>query len=311
MKSKILISILAIAFVSGCISEIPGLEGGVSLGGGAGLEITSFTAEPSPVYSGSTVRIMMETANQGGTTVADGDSLVYLTGSNFAAWKITGTTNDVKYDHFGKPMKAEDVVRGIPADTKRFSWSGTAPSVIAGQVSPATFIGRIYHKYITSANGNVWVYNETEAEAARTAGRTIYTPSFTYTKGPVGLTISVSPNPIILYSNENTFTMNIKISNLATGTIYRPDAVTYGPAGSENVALTADDLNNVTVQVAGTGLTIGDECKGAQQLVGKDLTLFCTVTVGSVPTFKSYSLNVNVSYGYYTERTLSVTVQGK
>lgn len=307
MNSKILISILAIALVSGCISEIPGLPAGGALGGGAGLEITSFTAEPTTVFSGSSVRLIMETTNQGGTTVPNSDSLVYLTGSNVDVWGLAGN-----YFHFEKDMKAEDVVRGIPADTKRFSWTLTAPSITAGQTRSDTFIGRIYHEYKTSANGNVWVYSETEAEAARTGGRSLYTPSFTYTKGPVGLTVSITPTPVILYGTENSFSMNIKINNLATGTIYHPNAVTYA-SGSEDVALAAAELNNVTVTVSGTGLTVGNDCIGDKELVaGRETTLVCDVTVDTVPaTFKSYAVDITVSYGYYTERTASVTIQGK
>ena len=56
-------------------------------------------------------------------------------------------------------------------------------------------------------------------------------------------------------------------------------------------------------------------CSGPQELVaGRETTLVCDVGIktGSTPeTFKSYPLNVTVSYGYYTEKTASVTVQGR
>lgn len=310
MNFKILIPILAIVLVSGC--TIPGLEN-LSVGqtagtAGNGLEITSFTADPSTVFSGSSVRLIMEVENQGGTTVENDKDMVYLTGSNFDSWG--GTT----YTHFDKTMKSSDVVRDIPADTKRFSWSVRAPTLTAGQTRTDTFIGRVYHDYQTSANGNVWVYSESEAEAARTSGRPLYTPSFTYTKGPVGLSVSVSPTPVILYSGEATFTLYIKLSNLATGTIYHTGSVTYA-TGSESVKIdpSQDQLNWVNVAVTGSDLTLGDGCTGDQELVaGKEATLVCEVTVNSAPdTFKSYALDVTVSYGYFTERTVSVTVQGK
>jgi hypothetical protein len=210
-------------------------------------------------------------------------------------------------------MKSEDVVRGVPADTKRFSWSLTAPSLTAGQTRQDTFIGRIYHKYSTSANGNIWVYTETEADAARTAGRALYNPSFTYTKGPVGLSVSVSPEPVVLYGNELTFTLYIKLSNLASGTIYHPDAA--GVNYENSVSLTSNDLNFVEVEIptiSGVS-TIGTDCTGKKELVaGRETTLVCDVTLSSQPqTFQSYPFNVNVRYGYYTERTATVTVQGR
>lgn len=302
---KSLFPILAVLMVCGC--SMAGISGGPVLGGGNGLEIMSFTAEPSPVFSGSTVRLIMEVENRGGTNVVNGQSLLYLTGSNFDAWGGT------PYNLFGKEMKAEDVVRGVPADIKRFSWSLTAPSVPAGQTRQDTFIGRVYHEYRSSALGNIWVYTDTEAEASRTAGRQLYTPSFTYTKGPVGVQVRVSPDPIILYGTERTFTLFIKLNNLGTGTIFAPAIPNFYTRA--NVGLEPHQLNNVTVHVSASPLKVGDECKGSQELVaGRETTLVCDVTIPTddVPeTFKSFSLNVDVLYGYYTEQTTSVMVQGK
>lgn len=289
-----------------CACTVPGIpEVGPSLGG-LGLEITSFSAEPSPVFSGGTVRLVMETGNLGGTTVNVNQSLVYLTGSNFDAWG--GET----YHNFSKDMKAEDIVRGIPADTQRFSWPLTAPSLSAGQTRTDTFIGRIYHEYSTNALGNVWVYSESEADAARTAGRALYPSSFTYTKGPVGISVKVMPDPIILYGSEKSFTLYITLNNLASGTIYTSGAVSYYIA--PNVALDSDELNKVYVDVIPpTGVSIGPGCESWQDLIeGRETVLVCDVTLPSAPTtFESYALDVVVKYGYYTERTTTVTIQGR
>jgi len=315
MNSKFYaLSILAIVSISLCtIPGIPGVTPGIGGGGGAGLEITSFTAEPSTVFSGNTVRIIMEVENKGGTSVSNSEDLVWLTGSNFDAWSTTSPI----YEHFDRNMTAEDVVRGIPAGIKRFTWSLTAPSsgITAGQTRTDMFIARVYHEYETSALGNIWIYTETEAEAAKAAGRQMYKSSFTYTTGPVGVQISVLPDPVVLYGTENSFTVTIKVSNLATGTIYSPNAVTY-TEGSEDVSLTTTEINRVDVDVdAHADLSGYTDCEGTDQelVAGRDLTLICEVTVDTtnLATFKSYSFNVKVSYGYYTEKTASVTVQGR
>ena len=313
MKGKILVSLLAIALISGCSGiSIPGVDLTPGTGiGGNGLEITSFSAEPTSAFSNSTVRVMMEVENKGGTTVPDGGSLIYLTGASFSEWN---DGDSAIYKTIDKEMKAADVIRGVPASTYRLpSTTLTAPSLDAGQTNNYILIGRLYSDYQTNANGNIWVYSETEAEAARAAGRSLYTPSFTYTKGPVGLSVTVSPTPIILYEGENRFTAYIKISNLASGTIYAPDTIDY--SGS-NVALSMDNINRVDVDVIpGTGLSIPDPdgCEGTDQelVAGKDLTMVCDVSVSGVATFQSFSFDVSVTYGYYTERTASVTVQGK
>jgi len=313
---------LAITLVSGCV--IPGLEwpfggeGGPTPGvAGLGLEMTSFTAEPSTVFSRSTVRVIMETQNMGGTSVPDSESLVYLTGSNLDLTDTSGLSwnnpNETQFKHFGKEMRAEDVVRGIPADEKRFTWTLTAPNLTAGQTRTDSFMGRVYHDYKTSANGNVWIYTEAESEAARTAGRAINKASFTYTKGPVGVTVRVTPDPVILYEGTNEFTLYITVKNLATGTIYKKDAVTY--TEPEDISLISDELNRVDVSLSThTDLTVGTGCTGEQELVaGRETTLVCDVDVasGSVDTFKSFVMSITVEYGYFTEKTATVTVQGR
>ncbi|MFH0929562.1 MAG: hypothetical protein V1818_04410 [Candidatus Aenigmatarchaeota archaeon] len=311
MKSKILLSVLSVLLVAGCVDIDMGNLGGSSLTGGSGLEIISFTAEPTSIFSGSSVRLVMEIENRGGTTVADGGSKIYVTGSNFVDW--FGSVAD--FETLDKEMRAEDVVRGVPPSTYRYSETLTAPDLDPGQTRNDIFIARVYHDYSTSANGNVWVYSESEADAARAAGRQLYTPSFTYTKGPVGLSISVSPTPLIVYEGSNTFTVFIKINNLASGTIYSPGAIPYG-SDSSDVTLTMEEINRVDVSIdVGSGLTLDSECQSLddQELVaGRDMTIVCDIDVTTdVSTFQSFQFDVTVDYGYYTERTASVTVQGR
>lgn len=324
MNPKIYASatILAIVLVSGCTLpfELPfglGAPGPTPGIAGLGLEMTSFTAEPSTIFSRSTVRIIVETENKGGTSVPDSESLIYLTGSNLDLTDTSGlswhNSEETQYKHFGKEMRAADVVRGIPADVKRFTWTLTAPNLTAGQTRTDTFYGRVYHDYKTSANGNVWVYTETEAEAARTAGRALNKASFTYTTGPVGVVVTVTPDPVILYTGENTFTLYINVKNLATGTIYKKGGVTY-TSGSEDISLASDELNKVDVSItAPSGLDIKTGCTGEQELVaGRETTLVCDVEVKeSIGTFKSFAISVTTNYGYFTEKTASVTVQGR
>jgi len=317
------LSILAIVSISLCtIPEIPGVTPGVVGAAGRGLEIISFTSEPSPVFSRGTARVIMETENQGGSTVNNDSAIVYLTGSNINLgsttgdyWFGSGAEDKKEIRRFPKNMAPEDVVKGTPASTYRFVWNLVAPNLTAGQTRNDMFIGRIYHEYTSAANGNIWVYSDTESEAARAAGRPLNKASFTSTAGPVAVEVTVTPDPIILYGSESTFSFNIKISNVAAGTIYKNDTLSYSTITSgSGINLKSEDLNKVFVEVkipTGSGLTVTD-CTGEQELVSsKSMTLVCTVTGASVSTFKSYAINVIAHYGYYTEKTASVTVQGR
>ncbi|MEM5778297.1 MAG: hypothetical protein QXD43_00475 [Candidatus Aenigmatarchaeota archaeon] len=318
MKTKILIALLGIVAIAGCtIPGVPGITPGAPItGGGKGLEITSFTAEPNAVYSGSTVRVIMETENQGGATAYNSSSFAYLTGSNMDLdgtndmyWrgKDSEDKNDCKY--FMKDMKPADVVKGIQGDTKTFKWNLIAPNVTAGQTRTDTFIGRVYTDYETGVNGNIWVYTETEADAAKASGRTLNKASFTSTSGPVAVEVSVSPDPVIIYGTDNSLSITIKISNVASGTIYKPNR----PTSCSNMALTTDDLNKVSVSIDAPDFSGLSGCTGEQELIsGRPTTLVCDATITSnVTTFKSFPISVKVKYGYFTEKTASVTVQGR
>jgi hypothetical protein len=320
MKAKILITLLAIVALAGCtIPGIPGITQPTTVGGGGqGLEITSFTAQPETVFSGSTVRIIMEVENNGGTTVLSNKSIASLTGSNieFGAGPFSSMVwHDSNTYQTLKEMKAEDVVRGLAAGTDRIMWTLTSPTLTAGQTRTDTFIGRLSCDYQTNAYGSVWVYPETDAEAARTAGRTLEKSSFTYTKGPVGIEVSTQPDPVIIYGNDKTFSLYIKVTNLATGTIYKADNITYDTT-STNKRLVSDALNKVNISITKTNdlaITNSDQCQGEQELVaGRPTTIVCDFNItGSVDTFKSFPINVEVKYGYFTEKTATVTVQGR
>lgn len=321
---KILISLLAIVLVAGCtIPGLPNLGGTTTIGtSGKGLEITTFTAEPTPVYSNARVRITMEIENQGGTTVKKSEALSYLTGSNVNLGssddKYWRSSNDTAYKSFNRDMRAADVVKGTSADTARFTWSLTAPVIPAGQTRTDTFYGRTYCDYTTGINGNVWVYTEGEADAAKASGRSLNAASFTSTSGPVGLSVKVSPDPIIYYSDTTggeTFSLYITVSNLASGTIYERGK-NYG---STPFTINDTQYNQVWVSVDydNTTLTLPNssavDCTGKQELpAGKSTTLVCDFTIPTPPTtFQSYPITINADYGYFTEKSATVIVQGK
>jgi len=322
-KEIILLALLAtvsVSGISGCVqpSQWPFLQVTPTVLGGTGMVITDFIADPTEVYSNATGRVMMTVKNLGGALVDMDTSLVMIAGSGIKEtladglyWTGSGTTTSV-YQHFTKDMKPEDTVRGTPADEKTFTWNLRSPADIeTGTTRTDVFIGRIYYDYTTTVTGNIWVYSQTESDAARAAGRELNRATFSSTSGPVALTLRSTPDPVVLATGENTFTMIMTISNVGGGALYETGSVTY-TSGSEDVTLTTDELNRVDVTITSPGLTITG-CSGSQELVGgKDLTLSCDVTVSTPPTaFASYQVKFVADYGYNTERTATVTVSGR
>jgi hypothetical protein len=329
MNTKILITLLAIASIAGCtIPGIPGITPGTTPigGGGKGLEITSFTAEPSTIYNGSTVKVIMEVENQGGSTAPATKSFAYLTGTNI---KITGSSpgddaywhrlsGDNTSDECGDvidPMKPADIVKGTPGDKEIFKWSLRAPNVDKGQTSPNSFMGRVYTEYMTGVNGNIWVYTEAESDAAKASNRALNKATFVSTSGPVAVQASAAPDPVVISGSDKSFTLKITIINSQTGTIYKTGKIPSCPPTS---SLSTEDLNKVDVTITAPDFNIIDTtCQGKQEqeLVGGNPTdMLCELKVKdtSTPTtFGSFPINIKAEYGYYTERTASVTVQGR
>jgi len=320
MKFKILISLLAVIAVAGCtIPGIPGITPGTLIGGGQGLEIISFTVEPDTVYNGSTVKVSMDVQNLGGTTAFNDTSFAYLanidvTSSDNNVWhRIDSDTTTTECIRFGRDMKPADAVKGTSGDEKTIKWALRAPDVTSGQSVSSSFMGRVYTDYETAVNGNIWIYSETEYDAAKSSNRALNKATFTPTSGPVAVVVSVSPDPFIVYGSDNQLTLNIKISNNGAGSIYKPGKSSVCPP-----TVSSDDLNEVSVTIRAPNFGISSDCQTGETntttqslMSGKPTTVTCTLSAPTVTTLQSYPINVKVDYGYYTEKTATVTVQGK
>lgn len=325
MRKETIISLLAVVLIAGCVQgQIPFISTTTTMVAGAGLTITEFTADPSELYGGSTSRIQMEVQNLGGDSVPQAEALVMLVGSALLLDELTDGsdtywTNPDEDDFvsFSKDMDPADPVREKEADVERLKWSLEAPSVDTGQIRNDIFIGRVYYDYSTKVSGTIWVYNQAEADAAKAAGRALNPPTFSSTSGPVAVNLRLSPDPVVLTEEDKTLTLTIKLSSVGGGTLYEAGVIDYDALnpGPGTVQILEDELNLVALDIASPGMTLEDvTCETElQELVsGKDTTIFCDLTVNSLPTtFQGYPVTVTADYGYFTERTASVTVSGR
>ena len=317
MNKAILIVTLAAVFVAGCTQPLTNILQPAQniLVSGTGMVITEFSADQTEVYGGQTDRIIMTVSNKGGHLVPSDEALAYLTGSAVGGTDETiyWTTTEDLIKPFGKDMKPADPVRDTPADEKTLSWSLKAPNISRGEQAPYTFIGRTYYIYQSKVTGNVWVYSDTEADAARASDRSLNKAQYTSTTGPVAINAKVTQDPVVLYSGENAFTLVIKVSNVGGGVLYSSGAITdYTTTNPDDLALTADEINMVDIGVKIRGVDVTNDCTGTKELVGgKDLTLTCDITTTRPATFESVPISITADYGYFTERTASVTVSGR
>ena len=321
MNKIALLTMLAIVLVAGCAQvPLPWVTAPTTLMGGNGLVMTEFSSDTTEIYSNRSAKITMTVANKGGAVVPNLKALAVLQGSaikdtlaNNLYWSGRGTTTSV-YLGMDKDMNPYDPVRDVPADEKTLNWYLTSPTGISvGTTRTDIFIGRLYYDYSTTVTGNIWVYSEAESDAAKAAGRSLNQNSFTSTSGPVALYVTARPTNVVVSSTDNTFTMQVKVSNVGGGTVYKQGAVGYNPSSPDLTIDAGTELNRVSIDItAPTGWSGYTDCESTDlELLKGEATLTCDVTVPVPTTFESAQIKVVTDYGYWVERTASITVSGR
>ena len=236
MNKKVLLAIplMAVVMVSGCI-DFGGSD--VQTTTGLGLEIVELSIDRTDVYSGSSARIFMEVENQGQSEVDKAH--LYLIGNLGASGWVPDNPATATFDS----ISPADPLRDVPAERKRTSWKLTAPALSPGQSRTDQFTSRVYYPAKSTAQGTVWIYSEAEAEAARISGEKLSSTSFTYSKAPVSLEISVAPDPPVVEGIGEEFTMYVKIKNIGGGTVF--DVTKWSDTAVPTLAST--DLNKVSI----------------------------------------------------------------
>lgn len=317
MNKSILFATIAVLLVAGCTQtgiQFPFQQITTTTVGGNGLVITDISPDSSTLNSGSSDRISLTIDNMGGAVAADANSLIYLTGSDISLGDTTGaywhsSIDTSQFKHFGKGMNPANANTGTPADEKIITWSLITPNVTKSQPDRNDiFVGRVYYDYQTTVAGTIWAYTQAESDSARAASRTLNKATFSSTSGPVALIAKVSPDPVV---GTDTFTLTVKVNNVGGGILYKAGSVDY-TSGSENIALTPDEVNVATIDVSGPDITVGDGCNGDLTLPKGSNTVSCDLTIANPPsTFQGYPISITATYGYFTERTTNVIVTGK
>lgn len=276
-----------------------------------GLEITDFQSDQTEIFGGRMNRIIMVVNNKGGYKVPQNKALIYLTGSAVSTEednKTYWTMTDGQFRTFEKDMNPYDPVRDLPSDEKALTWFLSAPIIKSGITRTDLLIGRIFYEYSTILAGTFWVYSENEADREVSAGNLLKMSSWAITEGPVVIEVKIIKDPIVSLNSENSFSFSIKISNAGGGVPYKSGSVNYV---ENNATLKAEDFNRINIAVDSPGMTISG-CTGDKELPGgKNLELTCDAEIESPPkTFQSYPIKITASYGYFTERSMSIIVKG-
>ena len=320
-KEAFAIFALAMAvLVSGCV------QGGnqtVTTPTNVGLAMTGFYSSTDEVVGcDKTVRLTDEIENQGGHTLKKNDTLACLLGTNFpgktseSLW-ANGTAICQKLAK--NKLGAADTENGIPGGMASFKWTVFSPYIQYPLTREDTFTARLYYKYQSTVATTLWIYNEDELTAEKQRGETV--PSsieLQKTVGPVDISIDVPQYPVVAENGES-FTIKVTVSNNGDGTVFNNSIIDWGSSITTPPSIPSDDLNVLSIDLeVPTGLDASgvgycaEDLKEIELRKGESVTIPCDIKINEdITTKKSYPIRFTATYGYYSDKSVSVKVSGK
>jgi len=313
--------VAAIAITAGCVGQAPSTRP-VTVAANDGLQITTFTAEPSSVDVGDTVIFTLEAENVGGV---DATSIVaHLLGVE-GQWRELTAGNPLVADSskslglLGPPNPSFNQ----PGDFKVTTWTYKTPTIAPGLMYPASVKAEILYNYNTTgalvikAIGEQFLRTEYYAKSKTPAG-----PVITNTNAPVKILVPETQASYYITVDDSAEAeqyqykpVQIRLSNVGSGypiTDGTPGAI-YGkisvrgpgnPIFSE--CLDQRDVADVTINPATSGADLARlrTSNGA-------VTISCVVRLDKnafVLQDEQLRFDFNLGYRYYIQKSVDITI---
>ncbi len=309
MKKNILpLLLLGMVFISGCIGQTPTLKEG------RGLSVKSFSPDFEEVRSGEEITLTALIENVGENDADDVE--VQLFGLNLDEWDLLAGDNPQPLNILRKADTALD----LPGESFEFSWNLESPyDMRVDNIYTANI--RTYYKYTTSALATLrfmsydYIKSLPSQDFEEAKDSTGVTQS-SVTAAPISASVNVGNRPLVVYKDEDTFSVQLIITNVGNGNPFRPSE-DYPGQPNDDSTLASKDLYYVDVDID-TGLdldcsnTLGSKKSGELRLTrGTSRTLFCTATIPSragLGNTKDYAVTVNLEYGYFIDASTKIKV---
>lgn len=302
-----LILLVLIITVSGCADNSNNAD--VSISQTEGVSIQSFTSTPAEVTEGQPVTLEAQLKNQGATQANDVVARVYNPpfGDTKRSWEI-----DSQEEHIDSLRPADPEV-GQPAIMRPMTWSLDAPDLNQGESINYEFITRVLYQYDTRANTEVQAMS---AQRYREEGQPTSSPVVENSGGPIQVDATLSPqSPIVFYEGDNQDSRDVDVcvtvSNVGSGQPFLQSAYN---GDVQSYALDSENTGKVYIELdtSGNSVSFPDEADGT---ISMDQKVKCfTMNVDRVSSNEvqtTIPLTITAEYGYYTESSTTVTVNGR
>jgi len=322
-KSAVLVfALIAIAIAAGCIGQTaPARE--VKVVANDGLQITSFTAEPTSVDVGDFVIFTLEVENVGG--VSSSSAVAHLLGVE-GQWREPTPGNPLVTDSYQLlgALAPPNPTFSQPGDFKVAAWTYKTPTLATGLLNfPATVTAEVIYAYNTTGALVIKTIGETFLRTEYSAkGRTPAGPALTTTNAPV---------KILVPEAQANYYIRVDDDEAAADYQYKPVQFRLVNVGS-GYPLTNGIAGAVegVISIRGPGNPIFSECLGqtdtadviiSTSAAGADLarlrtaqgavTISCTARLSKAAfelQDEQIRLDFNLGYVYYIQKPVQVLI---
>jgi len=289
-------ALVAVVLVAGCTTTEPSTVSTKS----TGISINGFSVNPAEARSGQTVLAKLEIQNDGQRDVNATDYFALL---------ISGSewTTDSAAKSKPSPLRyARGDEKPVP---QIFTWNVKAPPS-RGIDTPSDFTGRVYYKYQTEAVNTVSIYPASEQQTATDKTSNVVS------KGPIELVVEVNPDPPVIFSPGDEFTVSIKVKNIGGGVVYGISSDKTTPSITDQT-IEQERLGKVTLSVPALPSNLewtDTSCFENIQFFGtsKEETTTCGIRVKTMPQAKSQvTMRFIANYGYYIDAKSNVVLKAR
>jgi hypothetical protein len=315
---KLLILLISVVFLAGCIRQPTAITGA------NGVIIRSFSPDFAEVRSGERVTFTLTVENVGEADAKEVAAEIFGGIHPDAGWVFVNPTTS--FQEKGELKRADPTIN-LPGEIYDFVWELESPSDLRVD-TVYTADARVYFKYSTSTVGTLRFYTydylrSLTAEQAEELKKQAGVISVESSSAPVQVSLSVGARPLIVYGDADSFSLQLIISNVGSGSIFNEAyRVTATSPITGEITLPLEELFKVDVEID-SGLTLS--CPGINDgnsftgkgngtislIRGKSKTLFCTiqnVNKDVIGNKKDYTITIDLGYGYYVDSSTSITV---
>jgi len=293
--------------VSGCTATVEVTEKGV--------EIESFSADFSSVYSGENVRFSMLVRNTGTSDAAHVFTEVLgidqSWGPNPGQEKLPNE-QECRYSGSHFSLLAPEPDNGVPGQAHQCTWNYEAPSLSAGQSITYDVTARVFYRYSSITTTILTFGSYDEIRELQNSGQPLPSETTVSSQGPIRITIDTT-GPIRFSEDEDEvgLTLYVTVENIGGGTVCSAenpnDCKPYPGDGVEK-------QNKVKIEFpAASNMVFSEEC-GREITVwsGSSNSYSCEAKATGLQNqaMTQRTIAASSAYSYYTDKEISVTVSG-